>query len=142
MSKDKRPSKKQLAVIDDLLNGQLDEQSVLTKHKVSRAVYSKWLSDDNFVGEFNCRIASAYRQSQALIARYSLAAAARLVHLTESEKEETARKACIDIISLPMLSVQKSEQPAERKTAGPLLIEQFSAETISKLLKVLAEEKI
>ena len=103
MAQRKKLSKKQLAVMEDLFNGGLDEQAVLDKHKVSRNVYDRWLTDGLFVSEFDRRIMSAHRQSAALIARYAPLAAAKLVQLTESEKEETARKACLDIISLQAL---------------------------------------
>jgi len=100
----KRLSKKQLAVIEDLFAGELDEQAVLEKHRVSRNLYNRWLTDDRFIEQFNERIARAYRQSELIIARYAPLAAAKLVQLTECEKEETARKACLDILSFPTLA--------------------------------------
>jgi hypothetical protein len=135
----KRLSKKQLAVIDDIFAGELDEQVVLDKHTVSRNVYNKWLADGTFADEFDHRIASAHRQSAALIARYAPLAAAKLVQLTNSEKEETARRACLDIISLPRLSAQRTEPRTDESqtSAG----RQLSPETASRLLAVLAEER-
>ena len=103
MAKRKELSKKQLAVIDDLFSGELDEQAVLEKHKVNRNIYNRWLADDLFVSEFDLKIMSAHRQSAVLIAKYAPLAATKLVQLTGSDKEETARKACMDIISLPAL---------------------------------------
>jgi len=58
MAKGKRLSKKQLSVIEDLFVGQLDEQAILDKHKVSRAVFVKWQMERRFVEEFNRRIAA------------------------------------------------------------------------------------
>lgn len=143
MSRRKKLSNRQLAVMDELFAGRLDEQSILDKHKVARNTYNKWLADKCFLEEFERRIASAYRQSELIIARYSAVAAAKLVQLTDSEKEETARRACLDIISLPMLSVGKGRQP-NPDTSGPITGEgqhpQLSAETAARLLAALAEE--
>jgi len=142
MAGKKQLSKKQLAVMEDLFSGELDEQAVLDKHKVRRSVYNRWLADGDFVEEFDRRIASAHRQSAALIARYAPLAAAKLVQLTESENQETARKACLDIISLPKIAAQKTEQSDKAKKDGDKPAEQLSEATVSRLLAALAEEKI
>ncbi len=65
MSKAKQLTKRQLAVIEDLFSGEFDEQAVLDKYKISRNLYNKWQSDDNFAEQFDRRIAGAYRQSVA-----------------------------------------------------------------------------
>ncbi|MBA7656987.1 hypothetical protein ES703_64916 [subsurface metagenome] len=139
MARKKQLKKRQLAVIDDMFSGELDEQSVLAKHKVSRDVYNKWLADGDFVEEFDLRIASAHRQSAALIARYAPLAAAKLVQLTESENQETARKACLDIISLPKIGAQKTERPDKATKSSDNPAEQLSEATASRLLAALAE---
>ena len=131
----KKLSYKQLAVIDDLFAGELDEQMVLAKHKIKRSTYSQWLADENFEAQLNRRIRTARLLSEVLMAKYSLVAAAKLVQLTESDKEETARKACLDIISRPQTVEQKQQEDNERPS------EQLSDETASKILAVLAEEK-
>ena len=138
MARKKRLSKKQLAVIEEMFSEQLDEQQVLDKHKVSRNIYNKWLADSAFTDEFDRRTASARRQGELIIAKYASLAAAKLVQLTESKSQETARKACLDIISLP--SAKKPQGPSETEQAGEQQ-PQLSDETVSKLLAVLAEEK-
>lgn len=135
MNEKKKLSKRQFAVIDGLFAGELSEQEVLKKYKVSVCVFNKWLADERFCAEFDRRIASAHRQSATLIARYAPLAAAKLVQLTGSDKEETARKACLDIISLPTLAVKKTEQSSGEGR------EQLSEQTASRLLAALAEEK-
>jgi len=141
MGKRKQLSKRQLAVIDDLFGDQLDEQAVLDKHKLSRNVYNKWLADELFVQQFNQRVASAHRQSELIIARYAPLAAAKLVQLTGSEKEETARKACLDIISLPELAADNSTKQSNSQQAAEPQIQPLSDQTASKLLAALAAEK-
>lgn len=142
MAKKKQLTKRQLAVIEDLFSdfSMVDEQAVLDKHKVSRNLYNKWLAETSFTEQFDRRIAAAHRQSAVLIARYAPLAAAKLVQLTDSDKEETARKACLDIISMPQIANQSS-QVANRDTSGSQIAPQLSDQTVSRLLAILAEEK-
>jgi len=138
-------TKRQLAVIEDMFDGD-DEQAVLDKHKVSRRLYNKWLADSDFVGEFDRRIDAAYRQSAVLIARYAPLAAAKLVQLTESDKEETARRACLDIISMQNTGgrIQETEYRRGMKDDGRGTMDdgrsELNDETASRLLSALAEE--
>jgi len=144
MAGKKRLKKRQLAVIDDMFSGELDEQAVLDKHKVSRNLYNRWLDDGLFVSEFDRRVISAHRQSAALIASYAPLAAAKLVQLTESEKEETARKACVDIISMPVLLDKRMAYSNESQTSDPDVssqTQQLSEATVSRLLAALAQEE-
>jgi len=147
MSKRKQLTKRQLAVIEDLFAGELDEQAILDKHKINRNVYNRWLADEHFTEQFNERIARAYRQSELIIARYAPLAAAKLVQLTESDKEETARKACLDIISRALFSPQVYPGGSNPQTSlgAKHLDSQFPpvlpSETASRLLAALAEEK-
>jgi hypothetical protein len=129
-------TKKQLSVIDDVFAGEMDIDAVLAKHKVTRSRYNKWLGDENFKAEFTRRIEWLNLQSQALIARYASLAAAKLVALTDSEKEETRRKACLDIISLPRLTAHKQDDTAKEGNTEP--IENLHPQTASRLLEALA----
>lgn len=137
----KRLSKKQLAVIEDLFAGELDEQTILDKYNVSKNLYNRWLADDCFIEQFNKRIARAYRQSELIIAKYAPLAAAKLVQLTDCEKAETARKACLDILSLPTLAGKNAAVSTENAVSGVPDSGQLSAETASRLLAALAEEQ-
>lgn len=149
MAKRKQLTQRQLAVIEDLFSdfSIVDEQAVLDKHNVSRSVYNKWLTDSLFTEQFDRRIAAAHRQSAALIARYAPLAAAKLVQLTDSDKEETARKACLDIISMPQIARTcgnagadanpKSQMANQKSQIAP----ELSDQTVSRLLAILAEEK-
>ncbi len=139
MVKRKKLSKKQLAVIDDLFSGELDEQAVLEKHKVSRNVYNGWLANGLFSSEFDRRIMSAHRQSTALIAKYAPLAAAKLVQLTESEKVETARRACLDIISLQAILDKRIAESVESQKDGTQTLQQMTEQRASRLLAVLAQ---
>lgn len=106
-------TKKQRDVIDDLFAGEANEQQILKKHKVNRRLYDKWLMDENFTNEFDRRLESARRKSDLIIARFAYLAASKLALLTESENQETARKACLDIISL----LRKDKPASQDETA-------------------------
>jgi hypothetical protein len=138
--KQKCISKRQLDVIEELFAGDMDEAEVLKKHGVSNRLYSKWLRDEVFSGELRFRIESGQRQGELIIARYVPVAAAKLVALTESGKEETARKACLDIISLPVSFGQPEREDVPDKNelnpeAG------LSPALAGKLLAALAKEE-
>jgi 3-deoxy-D-manno-octulosonic-acid transferase len=137
----KQLNKRQSAVIEDMFAGDLDNQAILEKHRVSPKTFNRWLGDDEFMAELSRRLEWLNLQGELVVARYKSLAAARLVQLTESEKEETARKACLDIISLPKLADNRAEQPTEVTPAPSQQQEQMlSPEACSRLLAVLAEE--
>jgi len=138
MPETRQLSQRQLAVIDDLFDGKLQEQAILKKHKLSRRLYNRWLADGGFNDHCDRRMAWEHRRCEFVLARYAQAAASNLVRLTECEKEEAARKACMDIISM---------QPAGRPSAiaapgdGAESPPELSPETAGRLLAALAEEK-
>ena len=134
----KQLDKRQQRVIDDLFSSGLDEAGVLAKHGVSRHVFRKWVTEKVFVDEIRFRTEYAQQQSRLIIARYAPLAAAKLVQLTESEKEETARRACLDIISLPYATkADKGASPEELEGGDE---SSLSPEAASRLLAALAEE--
>ena len=154
MRKAKRLHGRQLAFIGDLFGGKLDEQAALKKHHVSRKLYNKWLSDPAFVEQFDRRFAGLCRQNALQIARNASEAMEELMTLikaeegntkgsgSKAEKGETARKACLDIIKMhlsPRLA-GRPKAPVKKATPPPEPPE-LSAQTASKLLAVLAEER-
>ena len=142
MSKARRVTKRQLAVIEDLFAGELEEQAVLEKHNVGRMLYNKWLADPAFIEQFDLLITGAYRRSAFKIARSAKEAAEKLLLLTNSDKGETARKACLDIITMhPSIHLTDSPTVLDRKETSPSESTKLTSETASKLLAVLAEEK-
>jgi hypothetical protein len=125
--------------LDDLFNSDLDEQGVLDKHKVRRSTYERWLAEELFAERFNRYVNSVRRRSELLMAKYSCLAAAKLVELTTSEKAETARKACLDIIICqPKIAAEAEEVEKDSNKQVELL----SGTTASRLLAAMAEEKI
>lgn len=136
MEKNKRLLKRQLDLIDDLFGASIDEAEILRKHGVSRSIYNKWLGQHGFVEEFGRRVDFAYRQSELIMAKYAPLAAAKLVELTESEKEETRRRACLDIICGPKTAIKIQEQEEKAVVENGL-----SDEMACRLLAALAENR-
>ena len=142
MIKVKRLSAKQLAVIDDLFKGELDEQAILEKHKLSRKLYNKWLADEAFTGHLDRRMAWEYRRSEFMLAHYARVAASNLVQLTDPKQPEAARKACLDIITMRANHLAGTPaMPGDNPTSPTPEPPQLSPKTSGKLLAVLAEEK-
>ena len=108
----------------------------MTKHRVSEETYRKWQFDTGFTEEVDRRIAAAYRESAALIARVAHVAAGRLIELMKSPKDEIARRACLDIIGLGR---KPTDVPARREAPPEQEAPTMSPETASKLLAVLAD---
>ena len=139
----KHLTKRQLAVIEDLIRGDMDEQQLLTKHSLTRRLFRHWMSSDEFTEELLFRMGSAHRQSSFLLARYAPMAAAKLVGLTDSGKGETVRKACLDIIGATAAPAEPSQQNAEGADAASVENTStlpISDKAASKILRILAEE--
>ena len=138
MAKAKRLSSKQFALVDDLFGGELNERKAPEKHKVSRQLCHRWLADGQFAEQLNQRIVGGYRQRVFLIASNARSAATRLIELTVCEKEETARKASLDVITMNRSTALAGTTAApDAKAEEPASI---SPQTASRLLAVLAGE--
>ncbi|MBC8481769.1 MAG: hypothetical protein H8D47_03795 [Planctomycetes bacterium] len=126
-------TKKQLDFLDDLFKYD-DEKSVLKKHGVNERVYSNWRGSGEFSAEFRRRVEALENQTKLLLVKYKAYAAAKLVELTQSDKEETARKACLDIISI---------ESGESEGLGEQVDEERIPDGMtSKLLAVLAGKNV
>ena len=139
-------STKQFAVIEDLFEGELEEQVIQEKHNLSRKLYDKWLADKDFIDRLNKRLAWEHRRGEFMLARYTRVAVSNLVRLTDCNKPETARKACLDMITMRtnLLTDTCSSGTSATQEDNPTLQRQFpnlSPETYSKILAFLAEEK-
>jgi hypothetical protein len=138
-----RLGKRQLAVITDIFENALTEADALEKNRVTKWLYKKWLDNPFFIAEFDARFDQALRRSKFLIAHCLPLAVQRLVQLIVSEKDETARKACLDLISfqssrwltpLSDAGLQNSQNPQPQNK-----LPQISDEKASRMLAILAE---
>ncbi len=130
---------KQLAIIDGLLTGKIKQEKLFKKYKVKKSIYYKWLNESAFRQEFARRVEWMKFQNQLLILRYISVAAAKLIALTESKSEETARKACLDVLSLPMSFAGNSDN--EDNSLQDEQQGEITQATAEKLLEALAAEE-
>jgi hypothetical protein len=140
MSKSKKLSKRQLAVIEDLFVGKLEEQEVLEKHNVRPREYQRWLADEGFTGQLEQWIARACRESRMILARNASEAAKKLVELTKCDKGEVARKACLDIIAPPGAGQNPRADAASDRTPPVPVACGLTPEMAGRLLAALARE--
>jgi predicted DNA-binding protein YlxM (UPF0122 family) len=132
-------TKKQKAVLDDLFSGTFTTQEVFEKWKVSRRTYYGWHNQECFSVEFNRLMILAQNVPDLVFARYASNVAERLVGLTVCEKEETARKACMDVITHPDLKAKlRSKIKIEPKEEPH---PEISEELATKILTVLADHE-
>jgi transposase-like protein len=132
-------SEKKLSLIEALSSCDKSESEILAEHNISRETFYKWLGEANFIQAFDSRINQLRMQTAVLIAGYACSAVKKLIELTESEKQETARKACLDILNLQADNyITRKENNTE---PPPKLshLEHLPKEKVSKLLEVLAE---
>ena len=144
-NKKKQLSKRQLAVIDDLFAARMTESEIRQKHNLSISMLRKWLGSEKFADELACRTNAARRQSEMIIARFAPAAAAKLVALTECEKEETRRKACLDVITAacnnPASAIMATSDSDADNPDSPAIPAILTPQLASRLLAVMTEEK-
>lgn len=138
MSKATKRIRRQAAVLEDLFAGKLDEQEVLQKHHVSPRLFERWLADERFAEQSERRISHTYRQSRAILASHAPKAATKLTQLTESKNEETARKACLDIIALDAPADRPNSPEAQSDPRNTLSANDQSPEVAGRLLAALA----
>jgi hypothetical protein len=145
MARLKQLNNKQLAVIDDLFENK-KAQEILEKHNISRKLYNRWLVDEDFNEHLDRRMAWECRRYVIKLVNSARQAVSNLVKLTESSQPETARKACIDVITMRnnLPSGKSSDNPQALPADNPKLMPEsmnFSPETAGKVLAVFAEEK-
>lgn len=128
-------TKKQRAVLNDIFIDGLSESAAIEKNAIDAATYRRWLSDSAYLDEIQFHIESAQREGKLLIARHCAFAAAKLVQLAGSDKEETARKACLDIIGAYQVSAVKSQPSDDNEQQTDFNISPNQAE---KILQILA----
>lgn len=137
----KKLSSRQINILNAMFSGDLTLNDILKSCRVSQITYYDWLSDSLFMAAFDKRVDSARAVLTSTLSAYSQAALLALVNLTRSEKTETARKACLDIVKL--VQDEKDEQDAKfeipnvpRLSVGQ---EVLSPEQSSSILNALAE---
>lgn len=137
MTKSKPLTRRQLGLLEALFVDEQDEKDVLDKCKVTRKLFNRWMTEPAFTEQLDKHSETAQRHSALHLARHATKAASKLVQLATSGKGETARKACLDIISMHAPSSGANASSSETSPGHPAL----PAETASRILAALVQEK-
>jgi hypothetical protein len=129
----------QRGVLADLFSGKFTVQEVLDKRKVTRRTYYKWHAQPFFAAEFKRLLELSRNEYQLVFAHYAPDIAMKLVSLTAADKDETARKACMDVIANHERKVKHKNENESNAIEEPLI--DLSPEVAGKMLALLAEEK-
>jgi hypothetical protein len=138
LTKTKYFTRKQKAVLNDLFTGRQSVQEVLEKWKVKRLTYHRWHTQEYFAYEFKRLMNMAQCESELVFVRYAADVAAKLVSLTGAEKEEIARKACMDVINHPDRKAKNLVESPKLPEETP---EELPPEVASRLLAALVDEE-
>lgn len=126
-----------LRAVDEILKGE-DEAKVLERYEIEPETFDKLLNSPKFILQVSNRIGLSIIRSKLLIAQYAQVATAKLIHLTDCEKEETARKACLDVITLATKQSDATIQKEEVSEIVNSANQPITDEQASKMLAVLA----
>ena len=109
-------------LLDGLFAG-ASEADALKEAGIKSGKFEKILQTPDWKKEYNKRCEALKREAEILLVRYLPVAAMKLIALVDSEKEVTARQACLDIISIcKAVSVKgDSEGPPEVKVPDAFL---------------------
>ncbi len=124
-------NKKQRDFLDEILNNRTTVELASEKLQISGDCLCRWFASPTFIEELASRIELITKRADMLISQNRLTAAEKLVCLTGCDKEETARKACLDILEL---TARQKQDPNKTSTA------KISPELAAKLLNVIAKE--
>ena len=132
-------SGRQRAVIDDMLRNGLTEHDALEKHGITPIHHRRWLKGGLYMQEINAAIDAATRQRKFTIAHCLPDAAEKLAELIGTEKGETARKACLDIIALQ--NADADRQPPQENNDDQIRSKyNLTEEKAAKIWAVLAQK--
>ncbi len=129
-----------LVAVDKILKGDSEEQT-LERHEIEPEDFDKLLNNPKFVLQVSNRIGLSIIRTKLLIAQFSQTATAKLIQLMDSDKEETARKACLDVITL---ATKQSDATIQKEKAAQIIEEantpaELTGDQASRMLAVLSE---
>jgi hypothetical protein len=129
---------KQRQVIEDLFTGKFNEDEVLQKWHVTKRTYCRWHQQENFAAEYDRRLKLSHRQSELVFANWASTAASRLANLTSAEKEETARKACVDVINNPdrKAKIQSDRQKPPEEEKLPEVPPEYAGTLLAAMVEI------
>jgi len=103
-------------IAEALFLEQATPETIQAKFGVKPSLLARWLRQPEFQDLIDALADDSRRQARLLFARCATIAAGRLLKLVQSEKEETARKAALDILQ-HAFGAKGASQPAVEQTA-------------------------
>jgi len=91
-------TKKQQEVARAVYQGRLTQEELSERFGITTRLLQKWLRTEAFNEELARLCESAERDTRFIINRYGPIAAAKLVTLLDSEKDDTARRTALDMV--------------------------------------------
>ena len=134
-------NKKQKGVLADLFSAGITVQEALQKRKITRRTYYKWHSQEYFAAEFKRLLELTRGEYQLVFARHASDIAMKLVALAAADKEEIARRACMDVIADHNRKA-KTQIVAKNPPEPEKPLPEISPEVQSKLLAYLADDTV
>ena len=110
----------QLAVARAMYEEGLTEVEASSRFGIPERRLRRWLDGEGMAKEFGRLGEESVRQTRSIISRYGPVAAARLVQLLDSEKEDTSRRAALDVVDR-CLRQGDGERQEEAAPAGGAL---------------------
>jgi hypothetical protein len=127
-------------LIDDFFERGLTEAEVCEKHGLTLEKLREWCQDSDFKDEVQQRLFAPVSQAWIMLARSAPKVARRLIELTDCEKDDTARKACLDILTaLPWETEDTGGSQPGAQEHRPHI--EMSDEAHLAILKILANEE-
>ena len=130
-------NKKQKLVAEALYKGLYREEEIAAQYNVPIFKLHRWLEQEEFKAELDRLCQGSLRETRFTIARYGPIAALRLAELLGSEKEDTARRAALDMIDRSL----KTNRVVDSDSAEPTDADdaQLTDEQVRQTLLKLAE---
>lgn len=125
-------------IIDDLFERGLPESEVNARYGLPPGMLRKWICDPAFDQEVRSRMHATWSGVRIKLARFVPEAANKLIELAQCEKEETRRKACLDVIAMLL---QECSEKGIQLAESPLPPLPFSDKTALWLLAMYAKEE-
>jgi hypothetical protein len=128
----KKKVRKWQIVLADMVEGGMSEREVEEKYRLREGLIRLWYAEEGFRAELVATVRVARFRAMAMMGQSAMMAAAELVSLARSGKEETKRKACVDIMKMQIDENEKEDAADKPKM-------KISEEEASAVVKALAE---
>lgn len=127
-------TKKQREVAKAVYEGQFSETELSERFGITVRQLHKWSQSEGFKQELALLCEAAERETRFIINRYGPIAAAKLVELLDSEKDDTARRTALDMVDRCLNTQATCSDDRDEANEGPI-----SDEQARRMLLTLAE---